>query len=116
MAKGKPKMDFSRVSRGLQEKNSEQTEETSAKSNDIVADKQGSGSTSDLVKKMSALHHSQASSSYDIKNIPIDKIHSHHDFLIFPKLLIYIPHSITKIACNIFVIIRGERNSKISTK
>lgn len=76
MAKGKPKMDFSRVSRGLQEKNSEQTEETSAKSNDIVADKQGSGSTSDLVKKMSALHHSQASSSYDIKNIPIDKIHT----------------------------------------
>ena len=76
MAKGKPKMDFSRVSRGLQEKNSEQTEETSTKSNDIVADKQGSGSTSDLVKKMSALHHSQASSSYDIKNIPIDKIHT----------------------------------------
>ena len=76
MAKGKPKMDFSRVSRGLQEKNSEQAEETSAKNDDIVTSKQDSGSTSDLVKKMSALHHSQASSSYDIKNIPIDKIHT----------------------------------------
>ena len=74
MAKGKPKMDFSRVSRGLQEKNSEQAEETSAKNDDIVTSKQDSGSTSDLVKKMSALHHSQASSSYDIKNIHIDKI------------------------------------------
>ena len=74
MAKGKPKMDFSRVSRGLQEKKSEQAEETSAKNDDIVTSKQDSGSTSDLVKKMSALHHSQASSSYDIKNIPIDKI------------------------------------------
>ena len=74
MAKGKPKMDFSRVSRGLQEKKSEQAEEISAKNDDTVTSKQGSSSTSDLVKKMSALHHSQASSSYDIKNIPIDKI------------------------------------------